>query len=197
MSSEESGHSELSPVANSLGSLFERFIGVWQTEQGRLPTLPYEPEWKSLCQDGEPDADGNITWQPRLRYPIGDFSGVESALELTLHPDIKAFYGSYWSETIRADSPNGGLDLIQVWNRQDFDRLLENIIGHVIAKRRARHAITVFVAPTDEEEYFLSIDNQTGEVYLESPGLAPVRTLATSVCELLDSLAPVTDRPDI
>ncbi|MEM7253440.1 MAG: SecY-interacting protein [Pseudomonadota bacterium] len=182
-------------VTSALERFFTKYVEACQQAGDIGPRLPFEPQWTSPCQDGEPRDDGTIHWRPRLRYPSGDFTGVETALELTLHDDIKAFYGTYFSETIKARSSDGELDLIQVWNRADQDRLLENVIGHLLAKRRARLSPTVFIAQTDEEEYFLSIDNETGEVLLETPGLAPLRAIAPDVATFIDSLTPLTVRP--
>ena len=90
----------------------------------------------------------------------------------------------------------GGVTLIQVWNSVDFDRLVENIIGHAVAKQRMKAPLTVFIACTDEDEYMLSVDNESGRVMLEEPGSPPTREVSPSLVEFLERLQPIADSGD-
>lgn len=121
-----------------------------------------------------------------------DFSGLEHALELTLHADIKSYYNSFYSGTINFRSEEGRVSLIQLWNDADFDRLVENLIGHALAKKRAHHGFTVFFATTEEDsEYFLSIDNESGRIQLEEPGCKPLKVVDSHISNFLNRLSPV------
>lgn len=175
----------------ALGRLLARFVEHSRRVSGALPTTEHDPRWPSPCQVGDRDAAGQIHWRPRERETPADFGGLEHALDVALHPDIKSFYGSFWSDSIPLEAEEGGLTLIQVWNDDDFDRLVGNVIGHALAKRRARAALTVFIATTDEDELMLSVDNETGRVVLEEPGRAPVREVSPTLVRFLDRLAPI------
>jgi len=166
-------------VKAALDGVLRRYVDHCQRTTGDLPTQEHDPEWPSECQMGEPDADGRIRWRPRER-----------------HPDIKSFYGSYWGAAVEMQAPEGGVTLIQVWNGADFDRLVENILGHAMAKQRVKTPLTVFIACTDEEEYMLSVDNETGRVVLEEPGSPPTREVAPSLAEFLDRLQPIAAAGD-
>lgn len=159
---------------------------------GALPAEKHDPRWLSPCQVGEPGADGTIRWRPRARDTQADFSGLERALETEIHPDIKHFYASYWSGSLALEADEGGLTLIQLWNDDDFDRLIENILGHAMAKQRVDAPLTIFIACTDEGDLILSVDNATGCVVLEEPGSHPIKEVAQSLAEFLDRLRPVT-----
>lgn len=178
-------------VKAALDRTLRRYVDHREDITGTLPTQEYDPEWPSECQIGEPGADGTIRWKPRERDSAADFSGLESALELEIHPDIKSFYGSYWAAAIEMQAAEGGVTLIQVWNDADFDRLVENILGHAMAKKRVKAPLTVFIACTDENEYMLSVDNDTGRVVLEEPGSPPSREVSPSLVEFLDRLQPI------
>ena len=78
--------------------------------------------------------------------------------------------------------------LLQVWNQDDFDRLIGNLIGHALAKRRSKSPLTLFFACTDQDDYFLSLDNRSGRVLLEQPGVPPVRQVAENLTEFLQRL---------
>lgn len=156
----------------------------------------HDPDWRSPCEYGEPfagpDGEPRILWRPvRRQVPADDLAGLERALETPLHADIKDYYGTYWSGGLEATAPEGHVSLILLWNAADADRLVENLIGHALAKRQARSPFTVFFACTEPDaDTFLSIDNATGRIVLEEPGRAPLRTVADNLEAFLDTLVP-------
>jgi len=178
------------PVETSLNAFVERSLARW-------PTLydPFDADWRSPCETGDPleTADGSwvVPWRPRRRAFADDFAGLERALECEIHPSVKAYYGAYWSGGLEATAPDGHVSLILLWNPADADRLVENLIGHALAKRRARAPFTVFFACTEpESDLFLAVDNASGAVVLERPGDRPLRTVCASLAEFIDGLAP-------
>ncbi len=138
-----------------------------------------------------------MPWQP-LRRPEAsdDFAGLERALELDVHPDIKRYYGRYWSGGLEAEADEGHVSLLLLWNHADAERLVENLIGHALAKRRTRASFTVFFACTEpDSDLFLSVDNDSGRVVLEAPGQKPRRAVAESLAGFLQQLRPAPPRP--
>lgn len=157
----------------------------------------HDPQWRSPCEVGEPHAwpDGTqvVRWRPVARRYAEDFAGLENALETTIHPDIKAYYGAFWSGGLEARASEGHVSLILLWNPADADRLVENLIGHAMAKQRARAPFSVFFACTEaNSELFLSVDNDSGRVLLERPGRKPLRTVAESLAAFLSELEPAS-----
>jgi len=183
-------HFEVSPVKQALAALLEAWLARVQERTGGLPRQEFDADWPSPCQVGEPDAEGMILWRPVEREPPGDFSGLERALEVAIHPDLQAWYGSFWCDTFEVRAEEGGLALLQVWNQNDFERLIGNLIGHALAKRRSRDPLTWFFACTDEDDYFLTLENHSGRVLLERPGVPPIKQVADSLTELLQRLRP-------
>ena len=187
-----------SPVTAALEALHQRFA-----QAGVSLTTEFDPDWASPCEVGTPFAadshwqtDRLVHWRPvpRADQASGlpnDFAGLENALETELHPDFKAYFSSYWSGTLECTASEGHVSLLQLWNPQDIDRLIENMIGHVLGQRRARGPLSLFVACTEaDSDLILSIENASGAVLLERPGSKPLRTVAASLGELLDGLAP-------
>lgn len=182
------------PVKKALGALIDRALA--QTSDGYFRS-EFDPEWTSECEDRR-DEHGVVRWRPVPQSPPVDFSGLENTLEFPVHPDIIAYYSSYWSGSLETKAREGHASLIQLWNPQDFDRLIENLIGHVLAKRRIKEPFTVFFATTDpDSEYFLSIDNESGKVLLEEPGKPPVREVERDITTFLGRLEPVNIPPRI
>ena len=180
----------MSEVADTLRRFVDRYVHAYPDL-----TEVFDPDWRSPCEVGEPYAGPGgvevVRWHPVRRRYADDFAGLENALDLTIHPDIKAYYGAYWSGGLEAAAPEGHVSLIFLWNDADAERLVENLIGHALAKRRARATFSVFFACTEaDSELFLSVENETGRVLLERPGYKPIRTVAESLPEFLAVLAP-------
>jgi SecY interacting protein Syd len=85
-----------------------------------------------------------------------------------------------------------------LWNAEDFDRLIANLIGHALAKQKSRHEFTVFIANTDPDtEVFLSIDNSSGAILLEEPGKPPLCQVEADIHTFLRRLKPKNRPTDI
>ncbi|MCZ6644430.1 MAG: SecY-interacting protein Syd [Gammaproteobacteria bacterium] len=181
----------------------DAFIEQYRKARPHLEGV-HDPRWRSPCEISEPyrGADGidRIAWEPLKRnHPTtpNDFSGLERALELEIHPDLKTYYGAYWSGGLEAEAPQGHVSLLFLWNDEDIDRLTENLVGHAIAKRRSRSAFSVFFACTEEDsELFLSVENESGRIILERPGYKPLKTVASNLSEFLGNLVPATPNGD-
>ena len=179
-----------------VASVLKGFVARYTAEFPDLYEI-HDPQWRSPCEVGEPHAwpDGTqvVRWRPVARRYAEDFAGLENALETTIHPDIKAYYGAFWSGGLEARASEGHVSLILLWNPADADRLVENLIGHAMAKQRARAPFSVFFACTEaNSELFLSVDNDSGRVLLERPGRKPLRTVAESLAAFLSELEPAS-----
>jgi len=187
----------------TVASELARLIADINTAYPRLCD-PFDPEWRSPCETGQPrpssgahrdsPSSQEVPWRPLAR-PANTaddlFKPLERALERNIHEDTKTYYASYYSGGLEADSPDGPVSLIQLWNDEDTERLIENLLGHYLAQTRAKAPFSVFFALTDvDSEMFLTVDNNTGHVLLERPGYRPVRTVASSLAEFLATLTP-------
>ena len=156
----------------------------------------FDPSFRSECelhQQGD-----NTLWRPRLQSPPVDFTGLSNAVGSPIHPDVCAYFGSYWAGTLESTSQEGHVSLLQLWNQEDFDRLIGNLIGHFMAKQKMKQAFTVFFANTEpDSEFFLSIDNESGQILLEEPAKAPLRVVEQDLTTFLKRLTPVATQSGI
>jgi len=182
----------------SVQSALEQFVSHYLKSYPHLTEI-FDPEWRSPCETGEPYTDEagivRVPWQPmrrRTNTPTEhDFAGLENALEVEIHPDIKRYYGSYWSGGLEAEAPQGHVSLILLWNHEDTNRLIANLIGHAMAKQRTRMPLSIFFACTEaDSELFLSVHNETGEVVLEKPGHKAVDVVDNDLAAFIDTLVP-------
>jgi SecY interacting protein Syd len=186
----------MSDINQHLSALVEKY----QLANPRLEQ-EYDPEWRSPCETGEPylNAEGErvIAWVPKVRTPSKDFSGYENALDTEVHADIKAFYARYWAGNIETSAEEGHVSLIQLWNFEDIDRLMENQLGHAFAQKQSRSPLSIFIANTEpESELFITVRNSDGVVQLEKPGYKPIKEISGSLGAFLNTLEPCTpDKP--
>lgn len=145
-----------------------------------------------MCIQGEfhADLDQAVSWQPVKREVEGSFANVEHALELTLWPEINHFYGQYFSAPLLFDSEWGTGELLQVWNEDDFTCLQQNLIGHLMMKKKLKQPPTWFIGLLDEGDKMLTINNSDGSVWIELPGEIPTQQLSPSLAEFIGALSP-------
>jgi SecY interacting protein Syd len=173
-----------------LFNFFERFKNLWQTQKQSLPQTLFDPQWLSPCQVGEVDNEF-IQWSPVKREPATDFSNIEKALEIKLHPSIVDFFCSAYSAGLAATYQDHPIELIQVWNEQDFNLLQENMIAHFMMQKRLKKPASMFIASCSDEMQIVSVLNDTGQVQLETLGKGQEAILAENLADFLDALTPV------
>jgi len=178
---------------NTLAEILWDFVVEYSQEHqkshGHLPITLLDEQWKSPCQM-EMHNEESVLWQPIKVESELKFDNVESALEISLHEDIKNYFTCLFSDNVHAKSADGHLSLLLPWSLDDFKRLQENIIGHILMKRDLKQEITVFFAVTDEDDLVLSIKNDSGEVWVERVGCEPHKKLADSITEYLKTITP-------
>ena len=178
-------------MALSICEQLDNFVSsyVENTSKGVL-SIPFDNEWPSPCYNKEGKQGEIVPWQPvRQAQPLS-FENVGSALKLTLNSDYCEYFTRYFSNNLIAKAPQGECELLQVWNEEDFERLQQNLIGHLLMKQRLAQAPTLFFGLTDEEDFILTVVNETGEVALEQVGTEPKEILAPSLADFLSTLTP-------
>ncbi len=179
-------------LSKTLQEFASQYIKNYQDSHEHLPQMEQDEQWPSPCEQVETAGNGHVFWQPVV---IDDeqlsFDNVESALNLTLHQDIKTYFTTLYSDSLDAKCHEGGLSLLFAWNHDDFQRLQENLIGHILMKQRLKQEETIFFAVTDEEDTIISIANNTGAVWVERVGCKPHKKLADSIVEFISQLTPV------
>jgi SecY interacting protein Syd len=180
-------------VTHALDAFIQRSLSA---KASPFFTAEYDPDWTSTC---EIEHMGNTShWRPTPQINPLDFSGLANAAETPIHSDIQSYYSSFWSGSLQGKTKEGPISLIQLWNPEDFDRLIENLVGHLFMKMKAKQSFTIFFATTEEHsEYFLSIDNATGKILLEEPGKPPVREIESDIATFLNRIEPDLSPPVI
>lgn len=173
----------------ALQTFIDQSIRLHQSQSQPLQ-VQYDSAWPSPCYQTVGEPGDWVEWRPIKRQDSPSFDDLESALEISLQPELKRYFSAFWSENLNASTGRGNLQLLLPWNEEDFGRYLQNLVGHVLMKRRLGQELTLFFAVTDEEDFILTVHNQSGAVMLEQVGLEPKETLAPSLTAFIQSLTP-------
>ena len=149
---------------------------------------PRFTEESSACEVSRDSS--TIRWRPARQSPRVNFDRIEVALDCPIHPSIKCFYQTFWCGPMHLRFEKSKIDLIQLWNEDDFEHLIENIFGHYLQQQRFKQAFTFFFATGDEpSEEVYSVQNETGHVVRETPGPSSIQVrLADDLGVFLDQL---------
>lgn len=133
----------------------------------------------------------SVFWQPQPFDGEPNVNAVERALDIVVQPALHAFYSTQFAGDMPARFGTQMLTLLQTWSPDDFRRVQENLIGHLVTQKRLKISPTLFIATLDSELDVIAICNLTGQVVIETIGTAKRTVLAPSATEFLNQLEPV------
>lgn len=174
----------------ALSDFTQRYCAQWQQDTGHAAASRDLYGIPSPCIVATHDDE--IWWHPLPFTLARNLDAVERALDIRLQPAVVALFTAQFAGDMSGTFAGQALSLVQVWSEEDFVRVQENLIGHLVMKRRLKQAPTLFIATTDSELEVISVCNLTGEVILEQLGTAKRQILAPSLENFLISLQPVT-----
>ncbi|RAP70831.1 syd family protein [Candidatus Erwinia dacicola] len=122
-----------------------------------------------------------------------NLDAVERALDIQLQSAVAAFYTAQFAADMSGTFSGQHVSLVQVRSEEDFQRVQENLIGHLVMKRRLKHSPTLFIATTDSELEVVSVCNLSGKVILEQLGPQKRQVVAPSLQNFLIHLQPLSD----
>lgn len=177
-------------MSDQVLSALQQFFLRWQRDgeaRRGLPLCEWEADWRSPCELDAPK-EGRVAWRPVQRQDPADFTAMAAALELELHPAALALFGHWFSRPIPCSYKGLRIELILPWNEADLDLLRENLIGHLLMLRKLKRSPSLFIASTRNEMTLVSLDNETGQIWLEWLDSGRRLPLAPSLLAFLERL---------
>jgi len=177
-----------SDVQQALKAFTRRFCDAWHDAHSTWPQsedlygVP-SPCIISTLQD-------RVIWQPQPFEPAASLSAVERAMDIVVQEDMHAFYTTQYAGDMAARFDGDALTLLQTWSEDDFRRVQENLIGHLVTQKRLKLSPTLFIATRDDEMEVVSLCNLTGEVTVEKLGTRQRTVIAPSLSAFLSGLEP-------
>ncbi|HCB0610352.1 SecY-interacting protein [Klebsiella pneumoniae] len=168
-------------TAEALRAFTQRYCAVWQQQRH---SLPRSEELYGVPSPCVVDTQGEaVFWQPQPFSLAQNISAVERALDIVVQQPLHSYYTTQFAgET---------LTLLQTWSEEDFQRVQENLIGHLVVQKRLKLSPTLFIATLESELDVISVCNLSGEVVKETLGTAKRITLSPSLAGFLNHLEPV------
>lgn len=176
-------------VQAALSQFTSDFVSLWQRERGHEPASGELYGVPSPCIVAT--RDEQVLWLPQPFDDVASLANVERALDISLRDEASAYFTCQLAGDMAARFGELELCLIQVWSEEDFIRLQENLIGHLVTQRRLKLSPTLFIATTHSEMDMVSLCNLTGEVILEHFGTQKREALAESLEAFLLHLTPI------
>lgn len=175
-------------VQHALQAFTQRYMAAWQQVYDHLPASGALYGVASPCvveNDGE-----RVFWTPQPVAEGATLDGVSRALTIALHSDAEPFFTTQYAGDMEARFADIDCLLLQSWSEDDFMRMQENLIGHLLTHKRLKLSPTLFLATTESEMALFSLSNVSGEVWLETFGTREHRVLAPSLSVFLQQLQP-------
>ena len=171
----------------ALTKLFDRYLAMLPEGLIASPVFTDQKSFSERRRD-----ENHIWWRPTVQSPLVDFKRIEAALERPIHPTIRSYFQSYWAGPLPCALNGKPVELIQLWNPEEFEQLIENIIGHFLQQQRFKQSFSFFFAIAEtSSEITYTIDNVSGQVLEEVPGPSGGRTIvASDLDEFLARLQP-------
>ena len=170
-------------ISENLQRIYIEITQLAEQKTGGAPRVFHDTEWPSPCEISNSVENKSVAWQQVAQQ--GSLDKLEKALETQFPQQLKEYFASFYSDNLFANYQEHNLCLLQAWSEQDFDRLQQNITGHVLMKRRLKQADTVFFATCEEDDLLLVMDLADGSIWLEYLGKAPHHKLADSMADFL------------
>lgn len=184
---------EIMSEAMNLEQTWREFMTqfVQLCEQQGAPIIESDESWASPC---EYQVEGGTSWRPLEQTEVGEnnnFTNIKDALGVDVHKDYAEFFTLYFANNIDAQHQDGVLQFLQAWSQDDFERLQQNLIGHLMMKTKLKQEPTLFFALTEQDDLNLVMKNDSGEVWLEYVGQEPHEKVSDSLAEFISQTKPV------
>ncbi|WP_342322086.1 SecY-interacting protein [Kosakonia sp. BYX6] len=176
-------------TALALKAFTERYCDAWHTARGSWPQSEALYGIPSPCIISS--TDEYVIWQPKPFTAVQNVNPIEQAMEIVVQTPLHAFYTTQFAGDMPARLGTLTLTLLQTWSEEDFLRVQENLIGHLVTQKRLKLSPTLFIATLDSELDVISLCNLSGEVIKETLGTRQRTVLAPNLADFLRQLEPV------
>lgn len=176
-------------TALALEAFTERYCDMWLAQRGSWPQSAELYGVPSPCVIST--VDDYVIWQPKPFTLKQNVNPIEQAMDIVVQPALHALYTMQFAGDMPARFGAERLTLLQTWSEEDFLRVQENLIGHLVTQRRLKLSPTLFIATLDSELDVISLCNLSGEVVKETLGTRQRTVLAADLATFLRQLEPV------
>lgn len=176
-------------ISSELKAFTQKYVDLWQEKSGLPPASEDLYGVPSICISRT--GDEVVYWLPQPFVGTDKLEKVEKAMGIIIRPELHDYFTTQYAGDMHVRFREIDFSLIQVWSEEDFIRLQENIIGHLVTQKRLKLTPTLFIGTTDSENEIISVCNVSGEVILETFGKKKREVLAENLSLFLSELVAV------
>lgn len=176
-------------TSQALKAFTQRYCDAWHQQHDSWPQSEALFGIPSTCIISS--INEHVVWQPQPFDEDAGLQAVERALDIVVQPAAQAFYTTQYAGDMGGRFDGESVTLLQTWSADDFQRVQENLIGHLVTQKRLKLSPTLFIATLESELDVISVCNLSGEVVRETLGTSQRTVLAASLAEYLNVLEPV------
>lgn len=166
-------------TAQALKDFTARYCDAWHEEHKSWPLSEELYGVPSPCIIST--TEDAVYWQPQPFTGEQNVNSVERAFDIVIQPTIHTFYTTQFAGDMHAQFGDIKLTLLQTSSEDDFRRVQENLIGHLVTQKRLKLPPTLFIATLEEELEVISVCNLSGEVCKETLGTRKRTHLASNL----------------
>lgn len=178
-------------IAAELKALTQKYVDLWQQKTGFPPASHDLYGVPSLCITRT--GDDVVYWLPQPFTSSDKLEKIEKAMGITIRPELHHYFSTQYAGDMQVRFQQQNFSLIQIWSEDDFIRLQENLIGHLVTQKRLKLTPTLFIGTTDSENDIISVCNISGEVILETFGQQKREVLCENLALFLSALTPLVE----
>ncbi|MFP1557315.1 SecY-interacting protein [Escherichia coli] len=170
-------------TAQALKDFTARYCDAWHEEHKSWPLSEELYGVPSPCIIST--TEDAVYWQPQPFTGEQNVNAVERAFDIVIQPTIHTFYTTQFAGDMHAQFGDIKPTLLQTWSEDDFRRVQENLIGHLVTQKRletAAHAIYRDAGRRVKE--VISARVPLGEVCKETLGTRKRTHLASNLADL-------------
>ena len=168
-----------------LGDFFERSF-----DEDWFPRVKYSPSESSPCAFGPIDSRGTVRWRPVKRDSIVAIEPITEIAREDVAAGANDFLASFFSASLECRFGYEYLVLdCGAWNDEEFQRKQAEIDKHI--EKQAALAVGKSLPlgrSVSGSGCYIGLNLESGEVWAEQPGRAPIEKLADSYSDFLAGL---------
>ncbi|EHM48991.1 SecY-interacting protein [Yokenella regensburgei] len=176
-------------TAEALQAFTQRYCEAWHQARDSWPLSEDLHGVPSPCIISS--TEDAVYWQPQPFDLEQNLNAVERAMDIVVQQPLHSYYTTQYAGDMHARFAGESLTLLQTWSPDDFRRVQENLIGHLVTQKRLKLSPTLFIATLASELDVISVCNISGEVIKETLGTRNRTVLAPSLASFLNQLEPL------
>lgn len=130
-------------TAQALVAFTTRYCDAWHEKNNSWPLSEELYGVPSPCIISS--TDDAVFWQPQPFVGEKNLNAVERAFDIVIQPAVHAFYTTQFAGDMHAQFADEKLTLLQTWSEDDFRRVQENLIGHLVTQKRLKLSPTLLL----------------------------------------------------